>query len=160
MNRVKLQNLIILIIALIGVTIFFTSSKDIVKPDTNSLTDSSADSESLVDTTLTDTTSVPAEKNATINQEGVVLLFHTIDSDKANEKHKLISGRVQNKGKIIASSVIVNAKIYDSNGNQIATAFARPLYNDLQPGQISWFYLDVYEYFSNYSLSVEWKNGN
>lgn len=92
------------------------------------------------------------------NTDKVVILNDVMDLDKSNDRHKTISGRVQNTGDVRALSVEITALLYDLNGTQVGKQIIRPLFNDLNPDQISYFEINVYDYVTaTYRLSVSSK---
>ncbi len=104
--------------------------------------------------------SIPASTPETPGQntEQVKILSHTMEIDKAYDRHKIISGRVQNNMDTRAISVEIIAQLYDSKGNSLGKLTSRPLFNDLDPKQISPFNINIYEdNLVAYNLSVIWK---
>lgn len=147
------KNLVYAIIGFFIVTIIIgavvMSSKSEIKTDLPPVTDNS---ETNAGTTDTPTTESVTPTKAT----EVKILSQLLEVNRANEKIKTISGRVQNIGNVRALSVMIYAKLYDINNKSIKTEETRPLFNDLNPGQISQYILTTYENFTTYELSVDW----
>lgn len=142
----------IIIVALLVIGFIAMNSGNKAKTNENPVTDNpAAITPSPADSSIT--ASAGANHTRATNVE---ILSSLLETDKANDKHKTISGRVQNTGNASALSVIVYAKIYDANDKLIATEQTRPLFNDLSPGQISQYIISFYENLSRYELSVDW----
>ncbi len=100
-------------------------------------------------------TNIPA---SAISTDKVVILSDTMDLDKANDRHKIIFGKVQNTGTTRALNVWVTATLYNLNGTLIGKETTRPFINELDPNQVSFFQINVYDSYDTstaaYRLSV------
>lgn len=92
------------------------------------------------------------------NTDKVVILSDMLEINKANERNKKITGRVQNTGDVRAISIEITALLYDLNGTQVGKQTSRPLFNDLSPNQTSYFEISFYDdVTAAYRLSVSSK---
>ncbi|MEK6885368.1 MAG: FxLYD domain-containing protein [Nanoarchaeota archaeon] len=136
----------VIIVALLIVGYVVMNSGD--KTKTDDTTNIPADETPITDTPVTE---IPVVENT----DKVVILSDTMDIDNANDRHKTISGRVQNTGTDRALNVWVTAFLYNLNGTQVGKETTRPLFNELNPNEISYFYINVYDdVTASYRLSV------
>ncbi len=95
-----------------------------------------------------------AENKSAGNYE---ILEQSTKIDMANG-NKIIEGKIKNTGEVTMYSVEITATLYDANNKIIGTKITRPLFNDLEPEQVSYFSIsDIYHGFSTYELEVTWK---
>jgi len=155
MISISSKNLIYIFIGIIAIVVII----GIVLMNSGDKTKTEDNSEIKIPATETPTTEAPSTNIPLVeNTDKVVILSDTIDIDKANDRHKIISGRVQNTGTNRALDIWVTALLYSLNGTQVGTATTRPLFNELNPNEISYFYLNVYDdVTASYRLSVSSK---
>ncbi|MDP1728919.1 MAG: FxLYD domain-containing protein [archaeon] len=135
-----------IVIVILLSAILFTLNKDTI-----------TNSELEKNTTMPDESEItPAPSIPLIEStDKVIVLSDTLEIDKANEKHKKIVGRVQNTGDTRALSVEITAILYTLNGTRVGEQSTRPLFNDLNPGQISYFEINFWDdVTATYRLSV------
>jgi len=125
----------------------------------------SGDKTGTDDTTNIPPTETPITETPTTNDipvventDKVVILSDTMDINKANERRKSIFGRVQNTGTTRALNVWITATLYDLNGTLIGTETTRPFINELNPDEVSYFQVNIYDSYDKstaaYRLSV------